>query len=67
MKTLFTGDEIAVFQELEDDIERFPLPLCFDEREEQGQLYGRHTRLQELAKRYVRFRDYKLNKSAQPC
>jgi len=46
--------EQECFYEMENDLERFELPICFDAREEQKELNLRHMRLKELSKRYFR-------------
>lgn len=45
---------------LEDNIERYHLPLCFDPGEEQRELYRRHLHCRDVAERY--FRRYKQSK-----
>lgn len=42
------SDEI--FQIIDSDFDNFPLPICFEPREEQQQLYGREQRLKRIAK-----------------
>lgn len=46
--------EQECFYEMEYDLDRFPLPICFDPYEEQGQLYGRNQKIQRIAHRYYR-------------
>lgn len=44
--------------ELGHDLERFPLPICFDAVEERRELFRRYLYIQDVAKRF--FKLYKL-------
>lgn len=48
-----------LFEEMENDLERYPLPIEFDAQEELKQLNLRTDRLQELAKRFFIMRKRK--------
>jgi hypothetical protein len=45
--------------ELENDIERYPLPICFHPEEERHELYRRHLRLRDIAFRWMRMQKHK--------
>lgn len=47
-----------LIRELEDNFERFPLPICFYPKEEQRELYGRHLHIQEVVRRYLKFKKH---------
>ncbi len=46
---------------LENEFERFPLPLCLDPREEQRELYRRHLKIERIVDRLYSL--YKLTES----
>jgi len=44
---IIRGKAYESFEDFEQDLEANPIGICFDEREEQGQLYARHKRLEQ--------------------
>lgn len=43
----------SLIRHLENDFNRFPLPICFDTYSERREMYRRTCRIQEIAERYL--------------
>lgn len=57
---MIKADQLA--WEMENDIDRYPIPISFDPQEEQKLFWLRKMRLQEIAKRFIRRQQYKASK-----
>jgi hypothetical protein len=52
-------DADILFEEMDNDFDRYPLPLCFDERDEVKELWQRERRLRLIAERFARIKNRK--------
>lgn len=58
-KQLVKYDANILFEEMDNDFERYPLPVCFNERDEVNELWQRERRLKEIAERFIRIKNRK--------
>jgi len=58
-KTTFYIEVNTMAYEMEDDLERYELPICFDPIEEQRELHRRSQKINEIAERFIRMKYHK--------
>jgi hypothetical protein len=44
---------MSLYRQLDQDLKRFPLPVCFDEMEERRAFHARSNRIKDLVDRYL--------------
>jgi hypothetical protein len=53
---------LQLLYEMVNDINRYPLPICFDPYEEQSALFRRQVKLEQIAKRFIAIQEIKSKK-----
>jgi hypothetical protein len=58
-KNSYWADVRQMAVEMDEDIDRYPIPVCFDPFEEQRELYLRNVKINIIAERFIRMKYYR--------